>query len=81
MSVLFAELAYPLGVARRDPEDLREEIGDALVNAISQVGESLGGTVTSVSGSGLAALFGAPDAHEDDPERAVRAGYRIVFVH
>ena len=77
VSMLFAELASPPGSARLDPEDLREVIGDALVEAISQI-ESLGGTVTSVSGSGLAAVFGAPEAHEDDPERAVRAGYRIV---
>ena len=42
--------------------------------------EGLGGTVTSVSGAGLAALFGAPAAHEDDPERAVRAGGRILSV-
>lgn len=77
VSMLFAELASPSPAARLDPEDLREVIGDALVEAISQV-ESLGGTVSSVSGSGLAALFGAPDAHEDDPERAVRAGYRIA---
>ena len=40
--------------------------------------EGLGGTVTSVSGAGLVALFGAPEAHEDDPERAVRAGARIL---
>ena len=77
VSMLFAELASPPGTTRPDPEDLREVIGGALVEAISQV-KSLGGTVTSVSGSGLAAIFGAPDAHEDDPERAVRAGYRIV---
>ena len=77
VSMLFAELASPPPTPRLDPEDLREVIGDALVEAISQV-ELLGGTVSSVSGSGLAALFGAPDAHEDDPERAVRAGYRIA---
>ena len=40
--------------------------------------EALGGTVTSVSGSGLVALFGAPESHEDDPERALRASFRIV---
>ena len=77
VSVLFAELASPPGLARLDPEDLREVISNALVETISQV-ELLGGTVTSVSGSGLAAIFGAPEAHEDDPERAIRAGYRIV---
>jgi class 3 adenylate cyclase len=42
--------------------------------------EGLGGTVTAVSGAGLVAIFGAPEAHEDDPERAVRAGGRILFV-
>src|SRR6185437_16444942 len=40
--------------------------------------EALGGTVTSVSGRGLQAMFGAPEAHEDDPERAVRAAYRAM---
>ena len=48
-------------------------LGGALAGVIAEV-EGLGGTVTSVSGAGLAALFGAPEAHEDDPERAVRAG-------
>ena len=37
--------------------------------------ESFGGTVTAVSGAGLVALYGAPVAHEDDPERALRAAY------
>jgi tetratricopeptide (TPR) repeat protein len=40
--------------------------------------EALGGTVSSVSGAGLVAIFGAPDAHEDDPERALRAAFRSV---
>ncbi len=78
VSVLFAELS---GVAasrhRRDPEDLRRIVGDALAVLIAEV-EGLGGTVTSVSGAGLAAVFGAPEAHEDDPERAVRAGFRML---
>ncbi|HTW06388.1 MAG TPA: AAA family ATPase [Acidimicrobiales bacterium] len=78
VSVLFAELAAPVGVGRRlDPEDLREVVGGALAEVIAEV-EGLGGLVTSVSGAGLVALFGAPEAHEDDPERAVRAGYRVV---
>ena len=34
--------------------------------------------VTSVSGAGLAALFGAPETHEDDPERVVRAAFRML---
>ena len=60
-----------------DPEDLRQVVGEALAALIAEV-EGLGGTVTSVSGAGLAAVFGAPEAHEDDPERAVRAGCRIL---
>jgi class 3 adenylate cyclase/tetratricopeptide (TPR) repeat protein len=80
VSVLFAELSGPVGMGRRlDPEDLRQVVGEALAGVIAEV-EGLGGTVTSVSGAGLAALFGAPEAHEDDPERAVRAGSRILRV-
>jgi len=80
VSVLFAELSGPVGMGRRlDPEDLRQLVGEALAGAIAEV-EGVGGTVTSVSGAGLAALFGAPEGHEDDPERAVRAGARILRV-
>ncbi len=77
VSVLFAELSGQANFQRRDPEDLREIVGDAVAQLISEV-ELFGGTVTSVSGAGLAALFGAPQAHEDDPERAVRAAYRML---
>ena len=45
--------------------------GRCLPVVIAEV-EALGGTVTSVSGGGLQAMFGAPEAHEDDPERAAR---------
>ncbi len=77
VSVFFAELSGPLGFRHTDPEDLREMVGEALADLITVV-EVLGGTVTSVSGAGLTALFGAPLSHEDDPERALRAGYRIT---
>ena len=78
VSVLFAEVAAPGGPGSRvDPEDLREIVSGALARVITEV-EALGGTVTSVSGGGLQALFGAPEAHEDDPERAVRAGFRAL---
>ena len=76
MSVLFAEVAAPTDLSG-DPEDLREVVGQALARAINEV-EGLGGTVTSVSGGGLQALFGAPEAHEDDPERALRAAFRAL---
>ena len=77
MSVLFAEVATSSEALRADPEDLRQVVGEALTRVINEV-EGLGGTVTSVSGGGLQALFGAPEAHEDDPERALRAAFRAL---
>ena len=77
VSVLFVEVTGPATGHRLGPEDLRELIGGALAEVIADI-EALGGTVTSVSGSGLVALFGAPESHEDDPERALRASFRIV---
>ncbi len=78
VSVLAAEVAAPAGLASElDPESLRDVIGRCLAAVITEV-EALGGTVTSVSGQGLQAMFGAPEAHEDDPERAARAAFRAL---
>jgi class 3 adenylate cyclase/DNA-binding SARP family transcriptional activator len=78
VSVLFAQLAGPVGAGERlGPEEISELVGGALVAVVTQV-ETLGGTVSAVSGNGLVALFGAPEAHEDDPERALRAAFRCV---
>ena len=77
VSVLFAEVTGPGLASNMDPEDLRNVIGGALAAVIAEI-ERLGGTVTSISGGGLAAIFGAPEAHEDDSERAVRAGFRAL---
>ena len=74
MSVL-AEVAAPPDDL--DPESLRDAIARCVATVIAEV-ESLGGTVTSVSGQGLQAMFGAPEAHEDDPERAARAAFRAL---
>jgi class 3 adenylate cyclase/tetratricopeptide (TPR) repeat protein len=78
VSVLFAEVAAPAGLAGAlGLETLREIVGGSLATVIAEV-EALGGTVISVSGRGLQAMFGAPEAHEDDPERAVRAAFRAL---
>jgi adenylate cyclase len=78
VTVLFAGLALPTGQGRQaDPEDIREAVGEALARVTAEV-EALGGTVTSVSGGGVQALFGAPESHEDDPERALRAAWRAL---
>ena len=75
ISVLFAEITG-LDITK-DPEDLRDAVARTLSGVVTEV-EALGGTVNSISGSGLQAIFGAPQAHEDDPERAVRAAFRAM---
>ena len=84
VTMLFAEVAAPVGLsgAGAGPgalglEALREIVGGSLAAVIAEV-EALGGTVISVSGRGLEAMFGAPEAHEDDPERALRAAFRAL---
>jgi len=75
VSAVFVELS--LGGPQADPEDLRELVGVGLARAISEA-EAFGGTVVSVSGSGMSVLFGAPQSYEDDPERALRSALRIT---
>lgn len=78
ISMLFAGVSTPPGlVGEVGLEGVREIVGVSLATVIGEV-EALDGTVTSVSGSGLQAMFGAPQAHEDDPERAVRAAFRAI---
>ena len=64
VTVLFAEAAAPTGLAGTlGLEELRDLVGGSLASVIAEV-EALGGTVSSVSGRGLQAMFGAPEAHE-----------------
>jgi ABC-type oligopeptide transport system substrate-binding subunit/class 3 adenylate cyclase len=60
-----------------DPEEVRLLIGDAVARMVHAV-EGFGGTVKDLAGDGVLALFGAPTAHEDDPERALRAALQIA---
>lgn len=78
VTALFADVvgSTPLG-ERLDPEELKLVLQEAVTRIIASV-EAFGGTVKDLAGDGVLALFGAPVAHEDDPERAVRAGLRIV---
>src|ERR687892_2550780 len=78
VTALFADLVGSTALGERlDPEDLREVVGGAIA-AMIEVVEALGGTVKDLAGDGMLALFGAPVAHEDDAERAILAGLRIV---
>jgi len=78
VTALFADVAGSTALSERlDAEEAKLVIGGAISRAISAV-EAYGGTVSTLMGDGLLALFGAPVAHEDDPERAVRAGLDIM---
>jgi ABC-type oligopeptide transport system substrate-binding subunit/class 3 adenylate cyclase len=75
---MFADIVGSTSLAERlDPEDLKLVVGDAVTRVIGAV-EAYGGTIKDLAGDGVLALFGAPRAHEDDPERAVRAALQVV---
>jgi class 3 adenylate cyclase/tetratricopeptide (TPR) repeat protein len=73
-TVLFADLSGYTAVAERmDPEAVKSFVGRAL-QRLGQEVVRYGGAVDKYIGDNVMAVFGAPVAHEDDPERAVRAG-------
>ncbi len=77
VTVVFADLSGFTALAERtDPEEIRSMV-DRCMSKMGEVVERFGGTVDKVVGDALMAVFGAPVAHEDDPERAVRAALEI----
>src|SRR5438046_3578280 len=77
VTVLFADLVGFTSTAERlDPEDVRRLLQPYYHRLRSEL-ERHGGTVEKFIGDAVMALFGAPVAHEDDPERAVRAALAI----
>src|SRR6516225_765787 len=77
LTVMFCDLIGSTALSTRfDPEELREEIR-AYQNAVSGVVARYDGFVAKYMGDGVLAYFGYPRAHEDDAERAVRAGLEI----
>jgi class 3 adenylate cyclase/predicted ATPase len=73
-TVLFADLSGYTAVAERlDPEAVKSFVDRAL-RRLGQEVVRYGGTVDKYIGDNVMAVFGAPVSHEDDPERAVRAG-------
>ena len=77
VTVLFADLVGFTSLAERmDPEQVKRLI-DACFERLVEVVLEFGGKVDKLLGDGMLVLFGAPVAHEDDPERAVRAALRM----
>jgi class 3 adenylate cyclase len=78
LTVMFCDLVGSTALSVRfDPEELREEIR-AYQNTVSAVVARYDGFVAKYMGDGVLAYFGYPRAHEDDAERAVRAGLEIA---
>src|SRR4029079_10701355 len=75
---LFADLAGSTAIAEKlDPEDWTVIVSKAFAR-LNAVAARYDGTVARLMGDGVLVFFGAPVAHEDDPERAVRCGLDMV---
>jgi class 3 adenylate cyclase len=78
VTVMFSDLVGSTALsARMDPEDLREIIS-AYQRCVAETVQHFGGFVAKYMGDGVLVYFGYPQAHEDDAERAVRAGLELV---
>jgi class 3 adenylate cyclase/predicted ATPase len=80
VTVMFSDLVGSTALsARMDPEDLREVIS-AYQKCVAETVRQCGGFVAKYMGDGVLVYFGYPQAHEDDAERAVRAGLELIGV-
>jgi class 3 adenylate cyclase/tetratricopeptide (TPR) repeat protein len=78
VSILFVDLVgFTAQSDKADPEDVRDKLQLYHSRAKEQI-ERFGGTVDKFIGDAVMAVFGAPVAHADDAERAVRAGLRVL---
>jgi class 3 adenylate cyclase len=78
VTVMFSDLVGSTALsARMDPEDLREVIS-AYQKCVAETVQRFDGFVAKYMGDGVLVYFGYPHAHEDDAERAVRAGLELV---
>jgi class 3 adenylate cyclase/predicted ATPase len=78
VTVMFSDLVGSTALsARMDPEDLREVIS-TYQKCVTETVQRFRGFVAKYMGDGVLVYFGYPEAHEDDAERAVRAGLELV---
>jgi class 3 adenylate cyclase/tetratricopeptide (TPR) repeat protein len=77
VTVLFADLVGYTSLAEcLDPEQVKRLIESCFARLVADI-EAFGGRVDKLLGDAIVALFGAPVAHEDDAERAVRAALQM----
>jgi ABC-type oligopeptide transport system substrate-binding subunit/class 3 adenylate cyclase len=78
VTALFADIVGSTALAEQlDDADAKLVVGEAVARIVTEV-ERLGGYVKDLAGDGVLAFFGAPVASEDDAERALLAGLRIL---
>jgi len=78
VTILFADVVESTRLSQRlEPEDV-QALMDGALRRFTSIVESQRGRVFQYAGDGLLAVFGAVEAREDDPERAVRAGLGIL---
>ena len=78
VTVMFSDLVGSTALSTRmDPEDLREVIS-TYQKCVAETVRRFGGFVAKYMGDGVLVYFGYPQAHEDDAERAVRAGLELI---
>src|SRR6266542_3280332 len=78
LTVLFSDIVDSTAIAERmDPEDWTAIVNEAF-DRMSRAIRRYDGTIARLMGDAILAFFGAPIAHEDDPERAIRAGLDLI---
>jgi len=78
LTVMFCDLVGSTALSGKlDPEEMSNVIGAFQKACASAIG-SFGGSIAKYMGDGALVYFGYPEAHEDDPERAVRAGLALL---
>ncbi len=78
VTMLFCDVVGSTALAERlDPEEWTEIMNEVFEHLMRPI-DRYGGTLARLMGDAIFALFGAPTAHEDDPERAVSSGFAIV---
>src|SRR4029077_12028311 len=78
VTVLFSDLVRSTALSTRlDPEDLRDVIA-IYQRCVEETVRRFNGFIAKFLGDGVLVYFGYPEAHEDDPEQAIRAGLELV---
>jgi class 3 adenylate cyclase len=78
VTALFADIVGSTSLAEHmDPEDWTQIVNEAF-DLMSAAVYEYEGTIAQLQGDAMLAFFGAPVAHEDDPERAIRAALRML---